>query len=104
MTRKHPNRRMLIPLNAQEREALRVLARGGSLGDALRRLVQVGLTEGVVDLGAVRERAAPSRLPLQLPRQARRMVERLAQREGSTPELVVWALLRQALARARLER
>ena len=96
MSRKHPDRRMLIPLRPQERAMLRTLARGGSLGDTLRRLVQAGLQEPTSVVAAV-DRTGATRLPLQLPRGARRAVEALAHQQGSTPEVMVLTLMYAAL-------
>lgn len=96
MTRKHPNRRMLISLSAEERAQLRGLARGRSLGDVLRRLVQAGLQGHATEVTAGGADRA-SRLPLQLPRQARRAVADLAGQRGCTPEVMVLTLMSAAL-------
>ena len=101
MSRKHPDRLMLIPLNAQERAALRVRARGRSLGDALRRLVQAGLSDGTVPL--IYPAASTSRLPLQLPSLQRQAVAVQALQQGCTPEELVRAFLQAGLKEAQLK-
>lgn len=97
MSRKDPRRRMMVPLSAQERAALRGLARRG-LGDALRRVVAEELERGLMlqDLCPA-ERA----LPLQLPRKLQQQLMELARQLGvCAPELARHALVQQLRRRA----
>ncbi len=90
MSRKDPRRRMMVPMSAQERVALRALARRG-LGDALRRVV---VQELVLGLAPQQLTTAQTALPLQLPRKTQQQLADLADLHGvSTAEIA-----RQALA------
>ena len=100
MSRKHPDRLMLIPLNTKERAALRARARGRSLADVLRRLVQAGLSDGMVPL--IYPAASTSRLPLQLPPQQRQAVAAQALQQGCAPEELVRAFLQAGLKEGHL--
>jgi len=86
MSRKDPRRILLVPVDARGMALLRVLARGGSLGNALRRLVEQG--------GGAGQTGAPVRyLPVQLPRRARAMVMALARIWGVSEAQAVAMLL-----------
>ncbi|ETX13584.1 hypothetical protein OCH239_09440 [Roseivivax halodurans JCM 10272] len=80
MSRKDPRRALLVPLDAKGVAALRAIARGGSLGDAVRRVAE--RHSGPV-------RAAPvaplRRLPVQLPRALLARIEASAAAAGRTP-------------------
>ncbi len=78
---------------------LRVLARGGSLGDALRRVVQhelVLLTGGLDPVAVI-----GGGLPVQLPRRTLVQVSDLADQTGCGKILVVRSLLQRGLARSK---
>lgn len=99
MSRKDPRRRLMVPLTATQRHALREAVqrtgRRGSLADRLRQILVAELARGVADHGAVI--AEGSGLPLQLPRPLRRQVEGLATVWGSSPAYVVQQALTQYL-------
>ena len=80
MSRKDPRRALLVPLDAEGVAALRALSRGGSLGDAVRRLAE--RHSGPVP-------AAPSapvrKLTVQLPRRLLARIDASAAAAGRTP-------------------
>lgn len=95
MSRKDPRARMLVPVSAKGVAWLRARARGRSLGDALRRVVEAALDDPVPPRGPHGVR----RLPLQLPRGIRARLERLAQDTGRDPADLVAAMLVQTMGK-----
>lgn len=92
MSRKDHRRCLLVPLDNTDLTALRVAARGRSLGNALRRCVESALEHGAQDLGISHDKRARL-LPVQLPRTARRQVDDLAQLWGVSAAYVVVQLM-----------
>lgn len=98
MSRKDPRRRMMVPLSAEERAALRGLSRT-SLGDALRRVVQAELARGLAT-GDPLLSATGSGLPLQLPRKILQQVTTLADQRNQTATQIIRLALTQHLTAA----
>ena len=95
MSRKDPRRRIMVPLSTQERAWLRDRARGRSLADVLRRVVQDGL--GQADLvwegQRIKQSCSDTGLPLQLPRKTLHAVVQRSEGMRQSPEDLVRALL-----------
>lgn len=105
MSRKDPRRRMMVPLSSGERDALRSVARGGSLGDALRRVVQQAIlkqqdmiVEGDVMCVDVLLKDVTRGLPLQLPPKTRAQLQRSARQQDCDIGDLVRAMLIKSLA------
>lgn len=85
-----------MPLHADERVALRGLARK-SLGDALRRVVEIELARGL-ELQQV-EPVPTAGLPLQLPRKIQRQIKEIADQNNVSPVEIIRIALVQHLRR-----
>ena len=93
MSRKDPRAVLTVPLAAGWRRALRARAGRGSLGDAVRKIVQAG-----IDTAQDGPPIAPhSTLPVQLSRKTLTQVTTLAHAWGQPPAHVVTQILRAAL-------
>lgn len=95
MSRKDPRRALLVPLDAAGLAALRSLSRGGSLGDAVRRIAE--RHAGPVPAAP----AAPvRRLPVQLPRDLRARIEAGAASAGRAPADLLAGMVAAAAGRS----